>query len=579
MKGKNNVLREILVIVIASVLMAMVMSVGSATELSAPEFGLEGNIWTLTAFIEGDAVQSPILNTTITAYFEAGKINGSAGCNNYIGSYMVDVNEITIGELGVTMMYCGQEGVMQQEAQYLEMLGNVATYAIEGNQLTLSTDDGSDLVYNATELPAPEFSLEGNTWMLTSFIAAQITAGADDGFAARTPEYFSADSKALTIGTDLKFAAFLRFSDLKIPANATITKAYITVVPAVTNPTGPMMHISAGDVANPSAPTTSSDFYARKRTSSSVNWDASSWAAGESVNSTDISSVIQELVDSYDYFAGAPILLFLDIGEEGIGNQYFATFENAEYDAPKLYVEYSTGESTDTKTPIISNIAVNPPYAEPGTPINISATVVDDLSGVRDVKCIVSKDGEEVSTVFMLDRDNDGIYSGTWHTMLFLGAGIYNINVIATDTGGNEALAKPCKVEIATVATGSISIRSTPSGATIKLETPDGPFIGPTVTAPHTFTTVPVGMSTITLSLDGYLDWSTSVYVIAGETSYVHVTLDWLPAQAPPQTATLTPGKSAPQSAGATIKWSASATDLNGDTLYYQFWIRRSCKW
>ena len=356
-------------------------------------------------------------------------------------------------------------------------------------------------------------------------IAAQITAGADDGFAARTPEYFSADSKAITIGTDLKFDAFLRFSDLKIPANATITKAYIGVVPAVTNLAGPMVHISAADVANPTAPTTSSEFYARTRTTSSVNWDASSWAAGESENSTDISNVIQELVDSDDYSVGAPIMIFFDIAEGGTENQYFATFENAEYDAPKLYVEYSTGESTDTKAPIISNIAVNPTYTEPGTPINISATVFDDLSGVRDVKCIVSKGGEDVSTVFMLDRDNDGIYIGTWHTMLFLGAGIYNINVIATDNGGNEALAKPCKVEIASVATGSISISSTPSGATIKLETPDGPFIGPTVTAPYTFTNVPVGMSTITLSLAGYLDWSTSVYVIAGETSYVHVTL------------------------------------------------------
>jgi hypothetical protein len=177
-------------------------------------------------------------------------------------------------------------------------------------------------------------------------IAAQITAGADDGFAARTPEVFRADSPGITIGTDLKFAAFLRFANLKIPANATITKAYISVVPAVTNLAGPTVHISAADAANPSVPTTSSEFYARKRTTSSVNWDASSWDAGESENSTDISSVIQELVDSYDHSAGAPILIFLDIAEEGTENQYFAAFEDAEYDAPKLFIEYSTGEST-----------------------------------------------------------------------------------------------------------------------------------------------------------------------------------------------------------------------------------------
>ncbi|MGB3459759.1 MAG: META domain-containing protein [Halobacteriota archaeon] len=169
MKGKNKVLRAILGIVIASFLMAMVMSVGSATELPASNFSLEGNTWTLTSFMEGEVVQSPLVNTTITAYFENGSINGSAGCNGYFGAYTVDGNEINISKaLGTTKMYCGPEEVMQQEYQYLEMLGNVTTYTIEGTQLTLSTDDNVSLVYNATE--APEFDLEGNTWALTSFM-------------------------------------------------------------------------------------------------------------------------------------------------------------------------------------------------------------------------------------------------------------------------------------------------------------------------------------------------------------------------------------------------------------------------
>ncbi|MGB7001037.1 MAG: META domain-containing protein, partial [Halobacteriota archaeon] len=170
MKGKNKVSREILGIVIASFLMAMVMSVGSATELPASNFSLEGNTWTLTSFMEGEDVQSPIQNTTITAYFENGSINGSAGCNGYFGAYTVDGNEINISKaLGTTRMTCEPEEKMQQEYQYLEMFGNVTTCTIEGNQLTLSTDDNVSLVYNATE--APEFDLEGNTWALTSFIA------------------------------------------------------------------------------------------------------------------------------------------------------------------------------------------------------------------------------------------------------------------------------------------------------------------------------------------------------------------------------------------------------------------------
>ncbi len=118
----------------------------NATE--SPEFDLEGNTWTLTSFIAGEDVQSPLVNTTITAYFEDGNITGNAGCNSYFGGYTVDGNEINISKaLGTTMMYCEPEEVMQQEYQYLEMLGNVTTYTIEENQLTLSTEDNRTLVY------------------------------------------------------------------------------------------------------------------------------------------------------------------------------------------------------------------------------------------------------------------------------------------------------------------------------------------------------------------------------------------------------------------------------------------------
>ena len=93
-------------------------------------------------------MQSPLVNTTITAYFDDGKINGNAGCNGYFGSYTVDSNEINISKaLGTTMMNCEPEEKMQQEYQYLKMLGNVTIYSIVGNQLTLSTEDGLALVY------------------------------------------------------------------------------------------------------------------------------------------------------------------------------------------------------------------------------------------------------------------------------------------------------------------------------------------------------------------------------------------------------------------------------------------------
>jgi len=42
----------------------------------------------------------------------------------------------------------------------------------------------------------------------------------------------------------------------------------------------------------------------------------------------------------------------------------------------------------------------------------------------------------------------------------------------------------------------------------------------------------------------------------------------------PPINPSLTPDKAEPQPAGTAIEWTASATDPDGDTLYYRFWIK-----
>jgi subtilisin family serine protease/C1A family cysteine protease len=68
--------------------------------------------------------------------------------------------------------------------------------------------------------------------------------------------------------------------------------------------------------------------------------------------------------------------------------------------------------------------------------------------------------------------------------------------------------------------TGSISASSTPSGARIWL---DGTDTG--INTPGTLTSVTAGSHTVTLKLSGYSDYSTSVTVIAGQTTTVSGTL------------------------------------------------------
>jgi endonuclease/exonuclease/phosphatase family metal-dependent hydrolase len=74
---------------------------------------------------------------------------------------------------------------------------------------------------------------------------------------------------------------------------------------------------------------------------------------------------------------------------------------------------------------------------------------------------------------------------------------------------------------------GSISVTSTPSGATIYVDTYLGwSYKGKT---PLTITEVSPGDHTIKLTLESYYDWSTSVNAKTGEISYVHATLTPIP--------------------------------------------------
>lgn len=110
---------------------------------------LTGTTWTAGSVNNGrEAVSTLVAGTTITAVFaEDGKLNGSAGCNNYMTSYTLDGQNITIQPPASTRKLCPEpEGVMEQEAAFLSMLPQAATYTISGNALELRTADGALIV-------------------------------------------------------------------------------------------------------------------------------------------------------------------------------------------------------------------------------------------------------------------------------------------------------------------------------------------------------------------------------------------------------------------------------------------------
>ncbi|MBP6016484.1 MAG: META domain-containing protein [Candidatus Promineofilum sp.] len=108
--------------------------------------GLVGTAWTAIMYnTNTEAVTNLMEGTAITANFtEDGKLNGSAGCNNYMTSYTLDGQNITIEPPATTRKLCPEPaGVMEQEAAFVTMLPQAATYSISGNTLELRTADGA----------------------------------------------------------------------------------------------------------------------------------------------------------------------------------------------------------------------------------------------------------------------------------------------------------------------------------------------------------------------------------------------------------------------------------------------------
>ena len=82
--------------------------------------------------------------TGLTAAFGAdGKLNGSAGCNTYSSSYLVEGRSLAITPPSLSSMICEEpEGIMEQETAFLSALASAGGYSLEGGQLFISNASG-----------------------------------------------------------------------------------------------------------------------------------------------------------------------------------------------------------------------------------------------------------------------------------------------------------------------------------------------------------------------------------------------------------------------------------------------------
>jgi heat shock protein HslJ len=117
---------------------------------------LTGTTWYLNSIVDAKGqIWSPGAGYPVSLLFSTdGKLSGKSGCNSYSGSYTATGTSMTISDkLAVTMMYCGEPGVMDLETTYLAILPQMKMYKITGNELTLSDGTGKiTMLYDTNPL-------------------------------------------------------------------------------------------------------------------------------------------------------------------------------------------------------------------------------------------------------------------------------------------------------------------------------------------------------------------------------------------------------------------------------------------
>jgi heat shock protein HslJ len=67
------------------------------------------------------------------------RLNGSGGCNNLMGAFVLDGQQLSFAQVGATRMHC--PGAMEVENAFLEALRATTRYRIQGSSLTLLADE------------------------------------------------------------------------------------------------------------------------------------------------------------------------------------------------------------------------------------------------------------------------------------------------------------------------------------------------------------------------------------------------------------------------------------------------------
>ena len=134
----------------------------------------------------------------------------------------------------------------------------------------------------------------------------------------------------------------LRFPTVDIPQGATVTSATLVLTPSSTQTgaSGEQWVVNGVNEDNtPTFTTTAGDISTRAKTATSVNWDVPDTTVDVPVNSPDLSSVVQEIVNRAGWCGGNAMAFVIGSGSTPL-TRYLESYEGNPNLAPTLQVSY-----------------------------------------------------------------------------------------------------------------------------------------------------------------------------------------------------------------------------------------------
>ncbi len=347
--------------------------------------------------------QSSPLGTPQTLYESSGagaaSVTVTAGATDLILDVIVDYEAgpsltpganqtalANLGEFGVSWQLGSTGGVMSWTAAagHETLLGAVPIHAtlsvITQTAYRFREDDGSETT--ATWAAAENTAVTRATVTATRLRVQADTTGADPGAQALTLQYKrttdpswvavpvtsprsgtldltvnlgSDDAQQIgtamtltgtTIGGSLDATtdwAGMRWSNVDIPAGATITAAYLSVVPSSTLEDEPLVTVFFENADNPGTFTTGASNISGRTRTTGVAWSSTDLAAtGTSYhNSPSLVSDLQTVVSRGGWAAGNALVVLIQGGATTTRDLTIEAFENTGNNPPKLHVDYT----------------------------------------------------------------------------------------------------------------------------------------------------------------------------------------------------------------------------------------------